>query len=82
MREDLPLRNIYQNSLQTCVLPYIAVMIDMRIVESCDNRLKPYTIIKDKAEISELMDAFRQNHDLNNSYTPNLHDNDVNRRYA
>lgn len=64
------------------VLPYIAVMIDMRIVESCDNRLKPYTIIKDKAEISELMDAFRQNHDLNNSYTPNLHDNDVNRRYA
>ena len=30
------------------VLPYIAVMIDIGIVEPCDNRLKPYTIIKDK----------------------------------
>ncbi len=64
------------------VLPYIAVMIDMGIVKPCDNRLKPYTIIKDKAEIGEIMNAFRKNHDSNNSYTQNLHDSDVNRRYA
>lgn len=43
------------------VLPYIGLMIDMAIVEPSDNSLKPYTIIKTKEEIEELIKNFHEN---------------------
>lgn len=50
------------------VLPYIAVMIDMGIAKPCDNRLKPYTIIKNKTEISEIIENFRKSHDVHSNH--------------
>jgi len=50
------------------VLPYIAVMIEMGIIEPSENKLKPYTILKNKDEIEEMIN--------------NLHNRSVNRRYA
>lgn len=64
------------------VLPYIAVMIDMGIIKPCDNHLKPYTIIKNKAEIGEIIENFRKSHDVHGNYTQNLHDTNINRWYA
>ena len=40
------------------VLPYIILMIDMNILQPTKNSLKPYTIIKTKTEIQEIIDAF------------------------
>lgn len=45
------------------ILPYIALLIDMKILEPTDNSLKPYTIIKSEDEIRKLM----------TNYEPNLH---------
>ena len=64
------------------VLPYIAVMIDLGIIESCDNRLKPYTIMKSKDEIREMIASFCKSHDIHSNHIHNLHDNSANRRYA
>ena len=57
-------------------------MIDMGIIEPCDNKLKPYTIIKNKEEIRKIMEDFRKSHDVHGNYTLNLHDSGANRRYA
>lgn len=46
------------------VLPYIAVLLDMGIVKTCDNRLKPYTIIKNKEQINKIIENFRKSHDV------------------
>lgn len=68
------------------VLPYIGLMTDMGIVESSDNSLKPYTIVKTKEELQKIIDDFyhgklaennagsKDNHDL--------HDEANNRRHA
>ena len=40
------------------VLPYIMLMIDMDIIHPSKNSLKPYTIIKTKTEIQEIIDTF------------------------
>ncbi len=40
------------------VLPYIGLMMEMQIVEATDNPRKPYTIIKSKAELQEMMNVF------------------------
>lgn len=42
------------------VLPYIAMMIDMGIMEPCDNRQKPYKITKNKEEIGEIIRSLRK----------------------
>ena len=42
------------------VLPYIGLMLEMGIVEQSDNPRKPFTIIKSKDEIRELMETFYQ----------------------
>ena len=36
------------------ILPYIELMKELRILESTDNPLKPYNIIKSKEEITQL----------------------------
>ena len=70
------------------VLPYIGLMLEMGIVEQSENSLKPYTIVKSKAEIQEIMAKFyRENLSAENSgtitqYDSNLHDYTVNRWYA
>lgn len=64
------------------VLPYIAVMIDMEIVRPCDNRRKPYTVIKNKIELSEIIENFCKSHGVYDNYTPNLHDSGAGRRHA
>lgn len=50
------------------VLPYITILIERGIIEPCEDKLKPYTIVKSKAEIEEMV--------------TNLHNSDVNRWYA
>ena len=68
------------------VLPYIGLMMDMGIVESTDNPLKPYTIMKSKAELQEMMDTFyteKLSESANGpNYAPDLHGYTDNRRYA
>lgn len=68
------------------VLPYIAMMIEMEIIEPCENKLKPYTIVKSKAEIEEIITNFNHGipseYDTSKLYTLNLHDSCVNRRHA
>ncbi len=41
------------------VLSYITLMIEMGILKPCENKLKPYAIIKDKSEIHTLVAGFR-----------------------
>lgn len=57
---------------QKSVLTYVAMMIDMGIVQPCENKRKPYTIVKSKAEIEEMIADFRTN----------LHNREVSRRHA
>jgi len=70
------------------VRPYIGLMLEMGFVEQSENSLKPYTIVKSKAEIQEIMTKFyRENLFAENSgtitqYNSNLHDYTVNRWYA
>lgn len=70
------------------VLPYIGLMLEMGIVEQSENSLKPYAIVKSKAEIQEIMTKFyRENLFAENSgtitqYDSNLHDYTVNRWHA
>ena len=54
------------------VLPYIGLMMDMGIVEPSDNSLKPYTIVKSREELQEIM---------NNFFCENLSDNSINTLY-
>ncbi|MDE7311439.1 MAG: recombinase family protein [Eubacterium sp.] len=49
------------------VLPYIAVMIEMGMIEPCENKRKPYTILKSKAEIEQIIANFKQ------SFLPEYH---------
>ncbi len=68
------------------VLPYIGLMMDMGIVEPSNNSLKPYTIVKTKEEIKELMQNFYQgipsktDNDLLCDH--DLHEYGADRRYA
>ena len=76
------------------VLPYVTTMIEKGIVEPCENKLKPYTIIKSKAEIEEMIADFYEScelcrtegtadgHEVRDKYTPNLHDTNADRWYA
>ena len=68
------------------VLPYIGLMMDMGIVESSDNSLKPYTIVKSKEELQEIMNHFFCENLTDNTtgsiYDPNLHGYGGDRRYA
>ncbi|MEE1087098.1 MAG: recombinase family protein, partial [Schaedlerella sp.] len=68
------------------VLPYIGLMMDMGIVEPSDNSLKPYTIVKSKIEIEEILANFHQgmlSENVNGStYDQDLHEYSVNRRHA
>ncbi|WP_373249139.1 recombinase family protein [Mediterraneibacter gnavus] len=61
---------------KTSVLPYIGLMMDMGIVEKSENSLKPYTIIKTKTEIQELLKTFGETHF---KYAKDLHGYNVNR---
>ncbi|MEG2452883.1 MAG: recombinase zinc beta ribbon domain-containing protein [Clostridium sp.] len=45
------------------VFPYIGLMLDMKVIEPCENPLKPYTIIMQQEEIKQLMEL----------YAPKLH---------
>lgn len=76
------------------VLPYVAAMIEKGIVEPCENKLKPYTIIKSKAELEEMIADFCKScepcrtkgtadgHEVRDKYTLNLHDTNADRRHA
>lgn len=68
------------------VLPYIGLMLEMGIVEQSDNPRKPYTIMKSKTEIREIMASFTgsaaSNSNTENSYEQNLHLYGGDRRYA
>ena len=68
------------------VLPYIGLMMDMGIVEPSDNSLKPYTIVKSKDELQEIMNNFfcenLADYTTNLAYDQDLHGYSVNRRYA
>lgn len=68
------------------VLPYIGLMIDMGIVEPSDNSLKPYTIVKSKEDLQEIMNNFfcenLADNTTNPAYDQDLHDVVNDRRYA
>ena len=68
------------------VLPYIAVMIEAGIIEPCENKLKPYAIVKSKTEIEEIIKNFNHGmlfeYDANKLYNQNLHNSNVNRWHA
>lgn len=68
------------------VLTYIGLMLDMGIVESSDNSLKPYTIVKSKEELQEIMNEFfcenLADSKSNSIYNQDLHDVVNGRRYA
>lgn len=40
------------------VLPYIRLMLDMKVIEPCENPLKPYTIIMQQEEIKQRMELY------------------------
>ena len=68
------------------VLPYIGLMMDMGIIEPSDNSLKPYTIVKSKNELQEIMNNFfcenLADSKTNPAYDHDLHGYGVNRRDA
>ena len=76
------------------VLPYVTTMIEKGIVEPCENKLKPYTIIKSQAELEEMiadickscepcrMKGTADGHEVHDEYTTNLHNNNADRRHA
>lgn len=68
------------------VLPYIGLMIDMGIVEPSDNSLKPYTIVKSKEDLQEIMNNFfcenLADNTTNPAYDHDLHGYGANRRHA
>ncbi|MDO4941472.1 MAG: recombinase family protein [Lachnospiraceae bacterium] len=64
------------------VLPYIHLMRDQGFIESTDNSLKPYLIIKSKKELKELIESFQTNISSGAEWEQNLHGNAVNRWYA
>ena len=68
------------------VLTYIGLMMDMGIVETSGNSLKPYTIIKSKIELEEMMNIFYSKNLADNktisSYAQDLHDVANDRRHA
>jgi site-specific DNA recombinase len=64
------------------VLPYIQMMIEKGLIESSDNPLKPYTIIKTSEEIEELIENFQQGIPSDAPCDTYLHGYGVNRRYA
>ena len=68
------------------VLPYIGLMIDMGIVEPSDNSLKPYTIVKSKEDLQEIMNNFfcenLADHTINPAYERDLHGFGAGRWYA
>lgn len=68
------------------VLTYIGLMLDMGIVESSANSLKPYTIVKSKEALQEIMNTFfcenLANNNTHSTYNKDLHDIVNNRRYA
>ena len=71
---------------RTKLLPYIGLMMDMRIIEPGEKPSKPYIIIKSKNEIRELMEDFYRSmlsdNDKAASYVYNLHEWGAVRRYA
>lgn len=66
------------------VLPYIGLMINMEIVDPSDNLLKPYTIVKSKDELQEIMNNFfcenLADNMANSACDQDLHEYGVNRR--
>ena len=65
------------------VLPYIGLMMDMGIIKPSDNSLKPYTIVKSKNELQEIMNNFfcenLADSKTNPAYDHDLHGYGVNR---
>ena len=65
------------------VLTYIGLMVDMGIGEPSDNSLKPYTIVKSKKELQEIMNNFFCENladiSINSVYDQDLHGCGVNR---
>ena len=76
------------------VLPYVTAMIEKGIVEPCENKLKPYTIVKSREEITEIIADFCEScglcrtegtddgQEVRDKYTPNLHDTNADRWHA
>ena len=44
------------------VLPYIAMLIEIGVAEPCENKRKPYTIVKSRAELEKMIADFRESH--------------------
>ena len=68
------------------VLPYLRLMIEKGILKPTTDPLKPYSIIKNKAEINELITGLNHNQQVDDkvfiSYNENLHNSESPRRNA
>ena len=68
------------------ILPYINIMLEIGIIEPSGDSLKPYTIIKTKEEIKEVLNTYSWAVTSKNSINPdcskNLHGVVEHRRYA
>lgn len=56
------------------VLPYIGLMLDMKVIEPSENPLKPYTVIMPQDKIKQLMDTYAQKlhgYGVNRWHAPN-----------
>ena len=75
----------YPKSLKS-VLPYIELMIGKGIVVPSGNSLKPYTIVKTKTELAQMMDSFYKENlsasQTSSPYIHNLHEYGDDRRNA
>ena len=68
------------------VLPYINIMLELGIIESSGDSLKPYTIIKTKEELKEILNTYSwavtSKNSINSDCSKNLHGVVEHRRYA
>lgn len=68
------------------VMPYINIMKELEIIESSGDSQKPYTIIKTKQEMREILETYSWAIESKNKFYPNynlnLHNRSVDRRDA
>lgn len=68
------------------ILPYINIMLEIGIIEPSGDSLKPYTIIKTKEEIKEVLNTYSWaitfKNKISPNYSQNLHGVVEHRRYA
>ena len=68
------------------VMPYINIMKELEIIESSGDSQKPYTIIKTKQEMREILETYSWAIESKNKFYPNynlnLHNRSVDRGNA